>query len=157
MARFTWSMKRARCTSSPRLRPSSSWPGTRSGTTRRFSPHRPSPTIGSISAARKRFIASANSNKRVKEVKDLYRPLTGPRSPSGPIMAGPLPNLDTFSRAAELSSFTAAARALGLTQAAVSQRVQALEKVLGTSLFIRQGGGVLLTEAGQKLYEYAQQ
>ena len=67
-----------------------------------------------------------------------------------------LPYLATFSKAAELSSFTGAAKALRLTQASVSQRVQALEKTLGTPLFKRQGGRVLLTEAGQKLYEYAQ-
>src|SRR5579864_9316482 len=67
-----------------------------------------------------------------------------------------LPYLETFSKAAELSNFTGAAKALRLTQASVSQRVQALEKTLGTSLFKRQGGRVLLTEAGRKLYEYAQ-
>jgi LysR family transcriptional regulator, low CO2-responsive transcriptional regulator len=68
----------------------------------------------------------------------------------------PLPYLETFSRAAELSSFTGAATALGLTQAAVSQRVQALETALGQPLFHRRGGRVLVTEAGRKLYEYAQ-
>jgi DNA-binding transcriptional LysR family regulator len=68
----------------------------------------------------------------------------------------PLPHLETFSKAAESNSFTAAAQALGLTQAAVSQRIQALEKTLGESLFQRRGGRVLLTEAGQKLYAYAQ-
>jgi DNA-binding transcriptional LysR family regulator len=67
-----------------------------------------------------------------------------------------LPHLETFSKAAELSSFTGAAKLLCLTQASISQRVQALEKVLGTPLFKRQGGRVLLTEAGQKLYDYAQ-
>jgi LysR family transcriptional regulator, low CO2-responsive transcriptional regulator len=67
-----------------------------------------------------------------------------------------LPHLDTFARAAELSSFTAAARALGLTQAAVSQRIQALEQVLKGPLFQRQGGHVLLTEAGHRLYSFAQ-
>jgi DNA-binding transcriptional LysR family regulator len=67
-----------------------------------------------------------------------------------------LPHLGTFSKAAELSSFTAAARALGLTQAAVSQRIQALEKSLDVPLFRRQGGRVLLTDAGQRLYDYAQ-
>jgi DNA-binding transcriptional LysR family regulator len=67
-----------------------------------------------------------------------------------------LPNLETFSKAAELSSFTAAAKVLRLSQAAVSQRVQTLEKTLGTPLFKRQGGRVLLTEAGQKLYDYGQ-
>jgi Bacterial regulatory helix-turn-helix protein, lysR family len=46
-----------------------------------------------------------------------------------------LPNLETFSKAAELSSFTGAAKALRLSQAAVSQRVQSLEKALGSSLF----------------------
>ncbi len=67
-----------------------------------------------------------------------------------------LPHLETFIRAAELSSFTAAGKALGLTQAAISQRVQALERLLGRPLFDRHGGRVLLTEAGQRLYEYAQ-
>ena len=33
-----------------------------------------------------------------------------------------LPHLETFARAAELASFTAAGKALGLSQAAVSQR-----------------------------------
>src|SRR5262249_11819818 len=42
-----------------------------------------------------------------------------------------LPYLETFALAAELGNFTAAARALGLTQAAVSQRVHALEQELG--------------------------
>src|SRR6516164_1595852 len=67
-----------------------------------------------------------------------------------------LPYLETFSKAAELSSFTGAAKALRLTQAAVSQRVQSLEKTLGKPLFKRQGGRVLLTEVGHKLYDYAQ-
>jgi DNA-binding transcriptional LysR family regulator len=67
-----------------------------------------------------------------------------------------LPYLETFSKAAELSSFTGAAKILRLTQASVSQRVQALERALGTPLFQRQAGRVLLTEAGQKLYDYAQ-
>ncbi len=54
--------------------------------------------------------------------------------------AGQFPNLETFAKAAELSCFTAAARALGVTQATVSQQVQALEKDLGVSLFHRRGG-----------------
>jgi DNA-binding transcriptional LysR family regulator len=70
--------------------------------------------------------------------------------------AEPLPYLGTFAVAAEANNFTAAARALGLTQAAVSQRVQALERDLGVQLFRREGGRVLLTEAGQRLYGYAQ-
>src|SRR5437899_12759943 len=69
--------------------------------------------------------------------------------------ADQLPHLETFAKAAELSSFTAAARALGLTQAAVSQRVGVLEGDLKVSLFLRQGGRVLLTEAGRRLYDSA--
>ena len=67
-----------------------------------------------------------------------------------------LPHLDTFSKAADLGSFTAAAKALRLTQAAVSQRIQVFEKAIGKSLFLRTGGRVTLTEAGQTLLEYAQ-
>lgn len=67
----------------------------------------------------------------------------------------PLPHLETFVKAAELSSFTAAARSLGLTQAAVSQRIQTLETALKVSLFRRQGGRVLLSEAGRRLHSYA--
>ncbi|MFO0802702.1 MAG: selenium metabolism-associated LysR family transcriptional regulator [Gemmataceae bacterium] len=66
-----------------------------------------------------------------------------------------LPHLGTFAAAAERSSFTGAARALGLTQAAVSQRIQLLERTLNKSLFDRRGGRVVLTEAGKRLYDYA--
>jgi DNA-binding transcriptional LysR family regulator len=70
--------------------------------------------------------------------------------------ADQLPHLPTFAQAAELNSFTAAAQSLGLTQAAVSQRIQTLEKALGVPLFQREGGHILLTEAGRRLYAYAQ-
>lgn len=70
--------------------------------------------------------------------------------------ANQLPHLETFVLAAELSNFTAAARALGLTQAAVSQRIQAIELMLKVPVFHRQGGHVLLTESGHRLYTYAQ-
>ncbi len=66
-----------------------------------------------------------------------------------------LPYLETFSKVAEMSSFTGAARALRLTQASVSQRVQALEKSLGTSLFKRQGGRVLLRAVARARYPHA--
>jgi DNA-binding transcriptional LysR family regulator len=67
-----------------------------------------------------------------------------------------LPHLETFARAAEHSSFTAAARSLGLTQAAVSQRIAALEADLGVPLFRREAGRVQLTDAGRRLHDYAQ-
>ncbi len=68
-----------------------------------------------------------------------------------PAQHGPLPHLDTFSKAAERGSFTAAARELGITQAAVSQRVQVLERTLDVSLFERKGGRVSLTDSGTRL------
>jgi LysR family transcriptional regulator, low CO2-responsive transcriptional regulator len=67
-----------------------------------------------------------------------------------------LPHLETFCKAAELSSFTAAAQALRLTQAAVSQRIAALEKALGKPVFQRQRGRVALSPAGRTVYDYAQ-
>jgi DNA-binding transcriptional LysR family regulator len=67
----------------------------------------------------------------------------------------PLPHLETFATAAELSSFTAAGKALGMTQAAVSQRIAALEAELGVPLFRREGGKVSLTDAGRTLHGYA--
>src|SRR5262249_50504440 len=66
-----------------------------------------------------------------------------------------LPHLSTFVRVAEEGGFTAAASDLGLTQAAVSQRIAALERELRVSLFDRRAGRIFLTEAGQRLYEYA--
>jgi DNA-binding transcriptional LysR family regulator len=67
-----------------------------------------------------------------------------------------LPYLPTFAKAAELSSFTGAARTLGLTQAAVSQRIQALEHELRVALFERRGPRVFLTDAGHRLYAHAE-
>lgn len=58
--------------------------------------------------------------------------------------------------AAELCSFSAAAKALRLSQAAVSQRIQAIERDLGKPLFRRQAGRVFLSAAGHRLYDYAQ-
>ena len=68
-----------------------------------------------------------------------------------------LPHLSTFARAAELGSFTAAASALGITQAAVSQRIATLEGDLRVSLFDRRAGRIALTEAGERLYRLARQ
>jgi LysR family transcriptional regulator, low CO2-responsive transcriptional regulator len=67
----------------------------------------------------------------------------------------PLAHLETFAEAAERGSFTAAARHLGVSQAAVSQRVQQLEAELRTPLFRRHAGGITLTDAGRRLHEYA--
>src|SRR5438046_2903050 len=59
-----------------------------------------------------------------------------PAPPGAEVMnTRPLPHLATFAAAAERGSFTAAARDLGVSQAAVSQQVQALERLLGLPLF----------------------
>jgi len=63
-----------------------------------------------------------------------------------------LPSLEwirVFEAAARLGSFTAAAGELGLTQAAVSQRIRNLEQRLGASLFNRQARGVTLSAQGE--------
>lgn len=61
----------------------------------------------------------------------------------------PLEWIRAFEAAARLSSFTAAARELGLTQAAVSQRIRNLELRLGAHLFDRQARGVALSLEGE--------
>ncbi len=66
-----------------------------------------------------------------------------------------LPHLSTLVAVAERGSFTAAATNLGVTQAAVSQRIAVLEGKLRLSLFDRRAGIISLTEAGRRLYEYA--
>jgi molybdate transport repressor ModE-like protein len=52
---------------------------------------------------------------------------------------------------AQVGSFTAAARALGYSQSAVSRQVAALEAVAGHQLFERSHDGVVLTPAGARL------
>lgn len=61
----------------------------------------------------------------------------------------PLEWLRVFDAAARLGNFSAAAEALGLTQAAVSQRIRKLEAHLGTTLFVRLPRGVELTVDGE--------
>ena len=67
---------------------------------------------------------------------------------------GELPHLATFAAVAERGSFTATAAQLGVTQAAVSQRIAVLEKELRVSLFNRQARRISLSDAGQRLYQY---
>jgi DNA-binding transcriptional LysR family regulator len=52
---------------------------------------------------------------------------------------------------AQSGSFTAAARALGYTQSAISRQAAALEAVAGRALFERRRDGVALTPAGARL------
>ncbi|HXH53095.1 MAG TPA: LysR substrate-binding domain-containing protein [Sphingomicrobium sp.] len=63
----------------------------------------------------------------------------------------PLAAVRAFEAAARRESFTAAAAELGLTQAAVSYQVKALEDRLGAPLFVRERGRVRLTPLGARL------
>lgn len=64
--------------------------------------------------------------------------------------------LKVFVAAAQAGSFSRAAEHLHLSQSAVSQNIQALEKMLGVQLFVRHGRAVQLSEAGQALLPMAQ-
>ncbi|MCA3262687.1 MAG: LysR family transcriptional regulator [Telmatospirillum sp.] len=57
--------------------------------------------------------------------------------------------LRAFEAAARHSSFTAAAKELGLTQSAISRVVASLERRAANRLFERVGRGLILTEAGE--------
>jgi DNA-binding transcriptional LysR family regulator len=61
----------------------------------------------------------------------------------------------TFLKAEELGSFSAAAKALSLTQPAVSHHISSLEKDLGVTLFIRKKNGIALTKEGEIVKKYA--
>lgn len=60
--------------------------------------------------------------------------------------------LVVFEAAGRLGSFTAAARELRMTQAAVSYAVNRLEEHLGTPLFLREHRRVRLSEAGERFF-----
>ena len=61
-----------------------------------------------------------------------------------------LANLESFVRSAEAGGFSAAARRLALTPAAVSRNVATLERNLGVRLFQRSTRKLTLTEAGER-------
>ncbi|QNI02307.1 LysR family transcriptional regulator [Halomonas sp. SH5A2] len=61
----------------------------------------------------------------------------------------PLLWLQAFESAARTLSFTAAGNELGVTQAAISQRIRLLEDRLGQKLFVRHARSLTLSPAGQ--------
>ncbi|KIC17065.1 LysR family transcriptional regulator [Leisingera sp. ANG-DT] len=63
----------------------------------------------------------------------------------------------TFLAIEAAGSFHGAARALNVTQTAVSARIKALEEALGTPLFDRGPGGTRLSAAGRQFLPYAEQ
>jgi len=68
-----------------------------------------------------------------------------------------LARLRVFQAVADEGSFSRAARALFLSQPAVTQHIQALEAELGVPLFDRLGRRIALTPAGQSLAQHVPQ
>ena len=62
-----------------------------------------------------------------------------------------LRHLETFDAVLAAGTFLAAARRLGCSQSTVTLHIQLLERDLGTTLFVRAGKRVRLTEAGHVL------
>ena len=65
--------------------------------------------------------------------------------------------IETFIWVAKLHSFSLAADKLHSTQAAISNRISVLEQDLGTKLFTRDPNGVLLTRAGERVLQRAEE
>ena len=72
-------------------------------------------------------------------------------------MAIELRHLRYVVAASKCGSFRRAAMSLGIEQSAISRRIRDLEDQLGASLFNRHSGGVILTHAGKKFVQHAQQ
>lgn len=66
-----------------------------------------------------------------------------------------LSSIESFVRSAEAGGFSAAARRLGITPAAVSKNVAKLETNLGVRLFQRSTRSLALTEAGERFLQEA--
>lgn len=66
-----------------------------------------------------------------------------------------LKQLEYFVSVAELGSFSKAALALDIAQPALSRQVRSLETDLRETLLLRNGRGVSLTEAGQRLFDHS--
>ena len=66
------------------------------------------------------------------------------------------PGLEAFVAVVRHATVHGAARAIGLSQTAVTQRIRGLERDLGTTLFLRSRQGMRLTEEGRALRRYCQ-
>jgi len=66
------------------------------------------------------------------------------------------PQLEAFVEVCRRGSVTRAAEALHVTQPALTARLNALERTLGTQLLVRRRGGVRTTEAGRAYLPYAE-
>lgn len=66
-----------------------------------------------------------------------------------------LKQLEYFVNVAELGSFSKAALILNIAQPALSRQVRLLETDLRVTLLMRNGRGVVLTEAGKRLFDHS--
>jgi LysR family transcriptional regulator, nitrogen assimilation regulatory protein len=66
-----------------------------------------------------------------------------------------LKQLEYFVQVAELGSFSKAAGVLDIAQPALSRQVRSLETELRQQLFLRNGRGVALTDAGKRLFDHS--
>lgn len=65
--------------------------------------------------------------------------------------------LESFAQVAQYGSFAEAARRLGLTPAAIAQRIKSLEADVGAALVVRSGRTVRPTPAGERILAHAQE
>ncbi|MFJ3485963.1 LysR family transcriptional regulator [Pseudomonas sp. NPDC090202] len=82
-----------------------------------------------------------------------------PKSPQPDLPLINMPSfkaMRSFVAAAKYRSFTRAAEALCVTQAAISRQIRELELSLGTELFMRAGREIRLTASGTALFDAAQ-
>ncbi|SDF09382.1 LysR family transcriptional regulator [Sporolituus thermophilus] len=68
-----------------------------------------------------------------------------------------LGQFDLFCQVARVKSFSKAAKLLHISQPAISAQIHSMEEYYGIKLFERTPHGVILTEAGATLFEYAKQ
>lgn len=68
----------------------------------------------------------------------------------------PSHELQAFRMVAQLLNFSAAAERVHISQSALSQRIQSLERRLGLTLLVRDRKAIRLTEAGVRLLRYCQ-
>jgi LysR family transcriptional regulator, nitrogen assimilation regulatory protein len=66
-----------------------------------------------------------------------------------------LKQLEYFVQVAQLGSFSKAAAVLAVAQPALSRQVRGLETELRQQLFLRNGRGVALTDAGKRLFDHS--
>ena len=69
----------------------------------------------------------------------------------------PMDLLRAFVSVAQLNSFTKAGELLGRSQPAVSLQIRRLEELVDEALLVRNGKNLELSEAGENLYNYANQ